>query len=240
MIKVFQIIMGMADYFRHPSYKTSWDGPFNGQLVRRQVFENILDKLSFDALVETGTFRGTTTSYLADYSSLPVYTVEFNQRFYGYSKMRFLLKPRVHCILDDSVKFLNDIKALPAFRDKQLFFYLDAHWNDHIPLREEVEIVFKNWKDSVIMIDDFEVPDDFGYHFDDYGNGNVLSLDYLNINAESDVFVFFPKATSEEESGSKRGWVVLTRSQSLAEKLESIEGLRKWKFKQLTQDRKTG
>ena len=58
-------------------------------------------------------------------------------------------------------------------------FYLDAHWNDHLPLREEVELALKHFAKAVLIIDDFAVPDDPGYAFDDYGPGKALTLDYL-------------------------------------------------------------
>jgi hypothetical protein len=75
------------------------------------------------------------------------------------------------------------------------------------------------------MIDDFEVWDDAGYVFDDYGPGRKLSLHYL---APLDRFrprCFFP-ISSAQETGLRRGCVVLTCDPTLAELLASIPQLR--------------
>ena len=38
-----------------------WGGPLNGQAGRRALFKQLLTAIGFDAIVETGTFRGITT-----------------------------------------------------------------------------------------------------------------------------------------------------------------------------------
>jgi hypothetical protein len=59
------------------------------------------------------------------------------------------------------------------------------------------------------MIDDFCVPDS-EYGFDDYGPGKRLELDYIQaILARHGTSAFFPKATASEETGSRRGCIVL-------------------------------
>ena len=46
------------------------------------------------------------------------------------------------------------------------------------PLRDELEIIFNSWSNSVVMVDDFQVPGtEYGY--DDYGPGRVLNITYL-------------------------------------------------------------
>jgi hypothetical protein len=44
-------------------------------------------------------------------------------------------------------------------KSKRLFFYLDAHWNNYWPLKDELTQKAKTHKDNcVIMIDDIKVP----------------------------------------------------------------------------------
>ena len=84
-------IMGMVDYFRHPELRNSWGGPFNGQTFRQQIFRELIQKISFSVIAETGTFRDTTTEYLYESSQLPVYTAELHPGYYGYVKARFFM-----------------------------------------------------------------------------------------------------------------------------------------------------
>ena len=49
-------------------------------------------------------------------------------------------------------------------------------------MREEVELAIANFSKAVLMIDDFNVPDDPGYRFDDYGPGKRLDIDARRIS----------------------------------------------------------
>ena len=96
-------------------------------------------------------------------------------------------------------------------RDLLVFAYLDAHWGPDLPLREELEIIAAHWKRAVVMVDDFEVPGDSGYGFDDYGDGAALTESYLRRAAALGSWtVRYPVAPSTVETGSRRGCCVLT------------------------------
>ena len=203
--------LGRLDFIRYPSARDSWGGPFNGQQCRQQIFFDLLGQFSFEAIVETGTYRGTTTAAFAA-TSLPVYTVESHPRFFAYSKLRFLGKRRkVHVYNCDSRNFLKELSRDPSVPKTEVFFYLDAHWEEDLPLREELEIIFSRWIRPIVMIDDFQVPrSDYG--FDDYGPGKTLNLPYISsVVTAHEISVYFPKASSSEETGSKRGSVVLCK-----------------------------
>ena len=62
---------------------------------------------------------------------------------------------------------------------RSYFVYLDAHWAEELPLAEELCIVASAWTRCVVMVDDFQVPGDSGYAYDDYGPGLALTEDYL-------------------------------------------------------------
>jgi hypothetical protein len=59
------------------------------------------------------------------------------------------------------------------------------------------------------MIDDFEVADDPGYGFDDYGPGRALTVDYLAGSVVAGWELLYPAVSSADEGGSKRGCCVL-------------------------------
>jgi hypothetical protein len=61
-----------------------WGGPFNGQARRQAIFDDLVKQLKIVAIVETGTFRGTSTAYMAK-AGLPVFSCELDLRFFHYS-----------------------------------------------------------------------------------------------------------------------------------------------------------
>jgi hypothetical protein len=198
----------------------------NGQACRRQIFE-ALTQLNFAAIIETGTHVGTTTEYFAE-TGLPVISIEGNPRRYGFAKARLRRFRNVSLRLGDSRPHLSRIVAgLGADnREKPLFFYLDAHWKHGLPLAGELEIILESCAQPTIMIDDFEVADDPGYGFDDYGEGKALVRDYIEpFIVRHNLSLFYPAASSSQETGRKRGSVVLVRA-TAKEQLAAFPQLR--------------
>jgi hypothetical protein len=217
--------LGRLDYLLKPRLRRSWGGPFNGQNFRRRIYSDLIKKINFEGIVETGTYLGTTTEFFAA-SGLPVYSVEANPRFYAYSSLRFSRRrERIHLYQGDSVEFLRSLAADEEFPKSNLFFYLDAHGQEHLPLREELEIIFTHWREAVVMIDDFQVPGtDYGY--DDYGAGKALNMSYLEPIQYLQIHAFFPAVDAKQETGKKRGCVVLCREANVADELRRIDTLR--------------
>ena len=87
------------------------------------------------SIVETGTYRGTTTTFFAA-SGLPVFTIEARARNYGYAKARLRHLENVRLIHGDSrtalLELLQSANALPEAGIP--FVYLDAHWKEDLPL----------------------------------------------------------------------------------------------------------
>ena len=121
----------------------------------------------------------------------------------------------------DARQFLS---ALPLPHDTRTFFYLDAHWNKDLPLADETEFIIKTYRSFVIMIDDFQVPGDPGYCFDDYGPGKSLSLRDFPFEGDSRITAYFPSRHSSRESGIRRGCIVLF-SLDLKSVADSIDSL---------------
>jgi hypothetical protein len=90
------------------------------------------------------------------------------------------------------------------------FFYLDAHWRRDLPLRQEVEEILTACADAIGMIDDCRVEGDTGYGFDDYGDGQAISLEYIwPVSEPFDPRAFVPVVPTEQEAGARRGCMVL-------------------------------
>lgn len=205
-------IMGGVDYFRFPRWRSSWGGPFNGQSGRLALFEAIARSQAPELILETGTFRGTTTEILADQAS-EVITIEGAPRTYAFAKARLRRHRNVRLLLGDSRACLREaLSARQPAASGSTFAYLDAHWNDDLPLAEELEMVFGWDLDAIVMIDDFRVPDDPGYGYDDYGPGAALDAAYIvPAVARYGLVSLYPTLHSAQETGMRRGCVVLAR-----------------------------
>jgi hypothetical protein len=212
-----------------PGYEASDDTGFNGQHFRKQIFEELVNTCHFDAILETGTYTGNTTGYLAKTSNLPVYTSELNKWYYDIAQMRLKEFTNIHYSFGDSRKFLRKL-AQNEVGKKNVFIYLDAHWYSDLPLQEELNIIGGHWDNFVIMIDDFQVPDDPGYDYDYYTRRKSLRMKVFGkVFAEHNLESFFPTAPSEQETGNKRGCVVLAPKGKWSNQLEKLESLRKIK-----------
>jgi len=208
----------------NPKYGSSDVVGFNGQIIRKWIFRELMS-LNFDAIVETGTFIGDTTGFMAEASQLPVYSCEINHRFHSLAKMRLADFDNIHLEESDSRAFLEKL-AKGILSQKNIFFYLDSHWYEDLPLKDEIKVIANNYSDFVIMIDDFNVQDDEGYGYDNYGDGKILSLNLIdNLLTEFKLTPYFPSAHSMGESGAKRGCVILSKQGPLEEKITLLDSL---------------
>jgi hypothetical protein len=183
-----------------------WGKPLNGQTVRTSSMQWLIDTFGFDCAIETGTFRGTTTEWLSSACRLETYSIEASWRYHLYARWRLRGIRAAHLLHDDSRAGLRRLRGRIA-ANARVLCYLDAHWGPDLPLREELEIVFGSWPRSVVVIDDFEVPGDPGYGFDDYGPGARIGLDLIGPPDGLDCYL--PNVPADQETGARRGWAVL-------------------------------
>jgi hypothetical protein len=220
--------LGRLDYLLRRVPKDPWGGPFNGQVFRRRIYIELTERFNFDGIVETGTFRGTTTEFLAQ-SGLPVYSVEIDPRAHGFASRRLWHCPLVHLFQGNSPDFLGVLATRAECASAHLFFYLDAHVQNaavyhEAPLVEELDIIFRTWPDAVVMVDDFEVPGS-DYSYDDWGSGRTLNVQCLEPLVSLGLVAFFPALEAKRETGCRRGCVVLGREPGVVERLRSVSTL---------------
>jgi predicted O-methyltransferase YrrM len=173
------------------------------------MVQQLAAAIEFDRILETGAFRGTSTAFFAAVFRVPVQTVESNRRFHAYSSRRLAGIANVSVELGDSRWFLARVAETTSAKTEAVFIYLDAHWMDDLPLAEELRIIAPAWPRCVVMVDDFEVPGDSGYGYDDYGPDKALTEDYLPAEALGGWSLMYPSISSQEETGSRRGCCVL-------------------------------
>lgn len=204
-------LAGRIDLFRpsRPEARGLALNSLNSQERRREIVQELARAIRFDRVLETGTYRGSSTAFFAAVFPAPIHTVESNQRLFASSRLRLRLRPRVRVEFGDSRAFLRRMADLPSARTDAVFIYLDAHWEDDLPLADELRIVAQSWTRCVVMIDDFEVPGDSGYGYDDYGPGKALTEDYLPVRVLKGWSLSYPSASSAHETGARRGCCVL-------------------------------
>ena len=218
----------MVDHLVDPSaYIESEEVGFNGQKCRKIIFKELIKLIQYDIIVETGTWIGNTTGYMRDKSNLPIITCEINKQFHAIAQKRLKRFNNITYILKNSTDFLSELFDTEN-EYSNILFYLDAHWYSHLPLEDEIRIICNQYNgDFVIMIDDFEVPGDSGYGFDDYGSNKKLNIDnYFHIFEEYNLSSFYPRINSIEETGEKRGCIVLANKRN-TEKLIHAQSIYK-------------
>jgi predicted O-methyltransferase YrrM len=194
-----------------------WPGfgePFNGQAVRTRTIDLLLDEYAPKAVIETGTFLGFTTRWLAE-RGLDTYTVEISRRFRAAGRFALRDLDNVTMVWGDSAAAVRHLA-----RDGGLarpFAYLDAHWEKDLPLNEELDCLLSSWDDVLVAIDDFHVPGEPGYGYDVY-DGVPLSLEQLSVPAAA--AVAFPATPPLEETGSRRGIVYIGQGEAARQALE--------------------
>lgn len=214
-------VVSLLDQMRS-TQGTGW-GPLNSQAIRMSIFHEVFQKLSPNVIIETGTYRGDSTDYFArTYSSTPVISIELNRRAFHFAERR--LRPLVNA----DIRLGSSVDHLPAIMGQHAcsLLYLDAHWEEHLPLSDELVIAADSARDWVAIVDDFFVPGDSGYSGDDYGPGRRLDHDYLKA-VPRELFVWWPRAASSMETGPRRGTAIVTSRESVATVLDSIESLRR-------------
>lgn len=201
-------------------------GPFNGQRRRQEILGSVLTSFPFDLIIETGTYRGTTTERLRAMTSAPIISIELSKRYYEYARRRLSRLPEIAVLQGDSAGQIRRVAAMPTHdRSTTVFAYLDAHWGESLPTRYEVLELLSGWDSVCAVIDDFKVPGDSGYGYDDYGPGLAVDTALLAGLPLSGVSLFFPSVPSSLETGHRRGWAVLGRGPALVELLIETEGL---------------
>ena len=210
-----------------PQQRPWWARPMNSQSARCALAKQIIKDCEIARIIETGTFFGTTTEFFAAFG-LPVVTVELNPAHAAQSRERLKTLKNVRLLEMDSISAMQELVHDRSDRSVPTLFYLDAHWEKHLPLRAEAELAVSNFPQAVLMIDDFKVSDDPGYSFDDYGPGKRLDLDYLRASNLPELTVYFPSTPSHREDGARRGCVVATANPEMAAILDQIALLRRW------------
>ena len=222
-------LRGRQDFLSQDQKKFyPWGFAMNGMTSRLEATRQIIFAANIERIVETGTFRGTTTEWFAQFG-LPVESVEIAPRHHAFSVARLSKFKNVEIVLDSSIAFLKSrIVRGRVAPDAPQLFYLDAHWKNHFPLREELELIFNYYTNAIVLVDDFNVADDPDYAYDNYGPDKAATLEYVKASNVPSLAVFYPSTSAKQETGARCGWVVLSSNASTSQILSKITLLRKY------------
>lgn len=173
------------------------DGYLAAEVLRLKKEHNIM------SAIETGTCLGSTMLWLGEnFASVDTAEVSDNLRTLAVDRGLAYFGRNAHWVtshLGPSVEMLAKVSAG--------FYFLDAHWGDHCPLLDELELIASQGVKPCIVIHDFQVPGtDFG--FDKMPDGRPFNMElvkpYLDrIYGEGNWKHNYPTKVE----GAKRGWL---------------------------------
>jgi len=189
-------------------------GPFNQDIYLQRLAVSAKELGAVNA-VETGTYHGHTTKYLASVFD-HVTSIEVNRRFLLKAQRGLRGTPNVKLLWGSSKTALDTVLMGLTGRT---FVFLDAHWQKYCPIGDELQALQTHAErlDPIIMIHDFQNPHrlEFGY---DEVNGGPLNWDRYG---EAICAVYGGRCEAfynDKACGSLRGVVVAGRGiESLAE-----------------------
>lgn len=149
--------------------------PFNGDIFLARHIALLIAKYSIKTVVETGTYKGSTSYWLAAHASI-VHTIEISPLLSKQAAIKCKNRKNILFHTGNSPVVLTSfIHTLNA----PILYFLDAHWNAYWPLLDELDVIAKaNNRNCVLVLHDAYVPGTtFGY--DSY-NGQRLDLAYVS------------------------------------------------------------
>lgn len=157
----------------------SWSA-FASDTVVEQEIRRLTAKYGIRSAVETGTYLGVTAAGLA--AIIPsVYTIEINPGRYDDARESLISLPGVKQFLGASPDILPGL--IPQI-EKPALYYLDAHWDGHYPLPEEVAAIAEHDPQPVIVIHDMQVPGHPELHADPQPDGKFYDYEYVRPHLE--------------------------------------------------------
>lgn len=136
---------------------------FNGDAIEQELVKLLVPVMGIDHIIETGTFLGHTTTFLArSFPSLPIETVEIDEKFVARARRNLGACHNVTIHHADSAVLLSDRAG--SYAAGNPLFYLDAHWDPELPLASELAAIMALAR-AALIIDDFKVPGRPDYAF---------------------------------------------------------------------------
>jgi hypothetical protein len=197
------------EIYQSPKYnETKPKPPFHDD---KKMMEIILYQLEnhIEVFIETGSYMGKTIYFVGkNFPNIKCYSCEVNKNFYAIAHEQISDLPNVNLALKPSPHALYDIaKYENELFNKTCLFWLDAHWGS-TPLYDEISYITEKFNKYCIIIDDFTVPNDKGFHTDGF-NFDLIKPYIKNMD---NVHIYMPSYASSDDccSNNPVGYIILT------------------------------
>lgn len=215
----------LLDHIKPYIYFDRWHiQPFNGQAQRMSTISKICRDFSPNVGIETGTYLGSSTPYLAAMVSEEMYTIEIDPSAGAQANERFKKNhpnSRIQLRMGDSVSEIVKILGRVDPKSKRVVAYLDAHWYEAVPTTQEIEALI-NWGGSwIAIIDDFKVQSDPLYKFDVYGS---VEIGPAILPSNSGISLYVTNQPAYRETGRRKGtgYVCMINDESILANLPEL------------------
>ena len=194
--------------------------PFNGQAQGWGTIYVIARLFKGTHAIETGTYLGSSTSYISSLVTDITHTIEINPETIKKTQKRFRLNHsirKINLIQGDSAQEIRKVLKGIDPSTSRVIAYLGVHWLDEIPTTEEILALMEWGGPGLAIIDDFKVPSGDGYGFDQYGDV-IIGPAIVPISA--DVYTYVPSGPLNLEIGKTRrgtGYVFNTAARKIVD-----------------------
>ncbi|MCG8568557.1 MAG: hypothetical protein MJB14_00310 [Spirochaetes bacterium] len=190
---------------------------FHGDKYLLALVAEIMKKVT--TFIETGTNIGNTLHYVAkNYSHVSAFSCEPDLQAFKYAKKN--LKPyqdRIKIYNNTSSEFITEIKQdHKELYNEPCLIWLDAHgYGFEWPLKSEIEFFTTQFNNAYILIDDFKVPNQEQFIYDQYQN-QECSFEYIRSSIKCKEYQLFYPNYKERTSTFHplKGWGLLTLNQT--------------------------
>lgn len=161
---------------------------------RREVLRAYGHHYNLNIFIETGTNDGGTPWLLKD-EFRQLYTIELAPKLYREALARFREVPNVECLQGDSTVVLPQI--LERISEPALV-WLDGHYSGGVtahgdldtPVKQELEALFADGRNHVILVDDARIFDGGPEHLDEPHYHDYPSIEWVKETAEANGYDF--------------------------------------------------
>lgn len=177
---------------------------YEGDTFIHGEIEKLVKKYDINLIIETGTYHGATSKRLSEFAH--VISFEVNKENFKISKENTkTFGNKITLFNENSVAGLKN--GFGLFQKEKRLYFLDAHWWDHCPLLEELELIAKDENKPVIVIHDFKVPGkDFG--FDSY-KGQDFTFEWIKPSIEAIYGKNYDYHFNDKADGGYRGVIYI-------------------------------
>ncbi len=143
----------------------------------QSIVDALISRHGVGAALETGTFKGDTTAWLAKRVKY-VETVEAREDNHRHAINRLLSFANASVLLGNAADELPGmLRRAGVCTDQRILLFSDAHWQDYWPLKDELRAC-REWANAnpgrlIVVVDDLRVPGHPNFQGCDGGGGSV-------------------------------------------------------------------